>query len=74
MNIKEINKYLNKYHLILDDSVHNKTGTYYLRDIDFKSMNQLRNRIEYERYSITFIEADNLNHIKSIKEIDNLID
>lgn len=70
MDIKTINNYLNKYNLILDDSVHNETGTYYLRDIDFKPMNELKNRIEYEKYSITFIEADNLSHILVNEDID----
>jgi len=73
MKIKEINKHLIKYRFILDDSVHAKTGTYYLRDIHCKPMNQFRNRIEYEKYSITFIEADNLNHIKSMEELVELI-
>ena len=49
---------------------HNETGTYYLRDIDFKTMSQLKNRIEYEKYSITFIEADNLSHILVNEDID----
>lgn len=60
MNIEEVNNYLKKHHLVLDDSVHNVTGTYYLRDIDHKSCDQLKNSIDREKHSLCFYEDDGI--------------
>ncbi len=60
MNINHVNDYLKRHHLVLDDSVHNVTGTYYLRDIDYKSCDQLRNSVDREKHSLCFYEDDGI--------------
>ena len=60
MTINHINDYLKRHHLILDDSVHNVTGTYYLRDIDFKPCSELQDSWDREKYSLCFYEDEGL--------------
>mgnify|MGYP003662649288 FL=1 len=69
MDIIAVNNFLKSWNLILDDSVHNVTGTYYLRDIDFKKCSDLNNFIEREATSIGVIESDIIpfNNIDDIK-------
>ena len=69
MTIKEINDFLKKWNLILDNSVHSITGTYYIRDIDFKKCSDLSSYIERESTSIGVIESDVIpfNNIDDIK-------
>ena len=69
MTIKKINDFLKKWNLILDDSVHSITGTYYIRDIDFKKCSDLNNYIERENTSIGVIESDVIpfNNIDDIR-------